>query len=1060
MLRRVYTTLFCALLCVVFAASAHAATTRIVIKYEPSATRATAEAINTILSATYPNSSITLNSFNANTHKGIIAVTNASIDAIITTLRAQDAVLYAHRDIVFSTDAQITPWGDAGDGVNAIDAHVDGATGSGVLVAIVDSGANLSHEDLVDNLWNPSGNTCIIDGETVSGGCPHSGYDFANNDNNPTDDHGHGTHVAGIVAAADNSVGVIGVAPEATLMIVKVLDSTGYGSYTTIVEGIQFAIDNGAQIINLSLGSLYDGAVPQDLLDVIQAAEDAGVVVVAAAGNDATPVPYLPSQFNTILSVGAVQQLITQNNPETSYNTRLAYFSNWGKIDVVAPGIRINSTTYDGGYSGDTWEGTSMASPYVAGVAALLLSEDTSLTPEEVRFVIKSTATDLGTTGGDDFYGTGLVNAPAALAALSSTTTTVLAEPAWSDNNFEDIGDGYYDTTAVYSGRLPADGSTQSIVRIQVRRANGTAVVHADVNASLSIGTIVSSLPVQTDAHGIAYLTIQTPSSAADATLTVTAGSTSDTTHIIFADTLFVHDAGEPDDVSVSSWFTTRALESVSEYWTQSTRSVPADSTELSHYRTVIWDTGTYSLNIEEQELLAEFLQDDKQLILFSGNGLSSYAYYSSHEGSSINSIDTLLSDELGVSFVASAPHNATIVGTGDMGTFSIESPVSASDSYAKARADVITARTGSEVLGYFCNNAEDAIVRHTNGYTAVTVAASLDLFSKTDRENLLQRTLNAVRGDTHSDTGIASGCDTADDGVTVDAHAETDLSSAPQIIDSEGDALDNVSATLSGTSATVTWQNDSAYRSSEARATNITTHGAIDATGSRSTITLDGLDAGATYIIAITVSSNSGSFAPYYMLANTSSTEISGFTLETTKRKKLKITSSTTLGVGEIFEYELRDVDDQLLKTEHSSSSTHTFSDLSPRTSYHMRVRTVGNGSASEWSDMVKVKTLTDKVKKPTLAVASSSSLQISWEKPEGSAVKKYRVELYQKLNGEYRLYAVEKITTNLESETQSFTFTNLNASHGYRVRVRATFSNGDKGTYSKYTKIKAADF
>lgn len=1059
--RRYITFALCAIIGVFFSATVHAAaTTRVVVKYTSSATRETADAVDVILAAAYPESEITLTSFNAHTHIAIITVADSFADAVITTLNGQDSVRYAHRDIVFSTDAQVTPWGDGDDGVDATTAHTDGATGSGTIVAIVDSGADLSHEDLIDNLWHPTDDTCIIDGVTTVGGCPHSGYDFANSDNNPTDDNGHGTHVAGIVAAEDNSVGVVGVAPDATLMIVKVLDSTGYGSYTTIIEGIQFAIDNGAQVINMSLGSAYDGAVPQDLLDVIQEAEDAGIVVVAASGNDSSPVPYLPSQFGTILSVGAVQQLSIQDNPDDSYSTRLAYFSNWGKVDVVAPGVRINSTTYDGDYSGDNWEGTSMAAPYVSGVVALLLSEHPSLTPEQVRFIIKTTATDLGTTGDDDFYGAGLVNAPAALAALDSSATTVIAEPAWSENNFDDIGSGYYDTTTVYSGRMPADGSTQSTVRIQVRRADGTPVVHASVNATLSRGLIVSSLPLQTNTDGFAYLTIQSPSEAGNATLTVTAGSTSYSTQLLFADTLFVHDDGEPDDVDTTSWYTTQALNAAGEYWNQSTKSVPADSTELSHYSTVIWDAGTYSLNVEEQALLAEYLQNDTKLILFSGNGLSDYAYYSAHTGSSINSIDMILSAKLGVAFAASAPHSLTLVGSGDMGRFSIESPVSPSDSYAKARSDVIAARSGSEVLGYFCDNAQDAIVKHADGYTAITVATTLDLFEKNDRENLLQRALNAVHGDTNTNTTILSGCDTSDDGATVSADADTDLSSAPSVIDSEEDALDSVATDISGSSATVTWQRDSSYSSSQARATNLATLDTVDATGSSSSVTLDNLDAGASYIIAITVSSHSTSFPAYYTLVSMPSTSISGFELHSKKRKKITVTSSTTLGSGETFEYKLTDDHGTTLAVEQDTSATHTFSHLSPRTSYHIRVRTVGASTSSDWSDVLKVKTLSDRVKKPTITVASSSSLKVSWEKPVGSTIKKYRVELYKKSNGTYHLSAVQKITSNLSSDNQSFTFTSLDPSHGYRVRVRATFGNGTKGTYSKYRKITADAF
>ncbi len=269
--------------------------------------------------------------------------------------------------------------------------------GSDVTVAVVDTGIDLGHPDL----------SCL--------GKLTSGWDFINNDATPDDDYGHGSHVAGIAAACtNNSIGVAGVAWGVRLMPVKVLDANGIGSYEDVANGITYAANHGADIINLSLGGSESSTT---LADAVQYAYDHGVLIVSAAGNCAqggyqcgnlvNPVMY-PAAYPTTLAVAA-----------TDSNDNWAYFSEYRPyVDVAAPGVSIYSTWKGGGYA--SLQGTSMATPYVAGLAALIWSLDPNLTRDQVRAVIQSTADDVWTPGKDDYTGYGRINAWRALQSLVS----------------------------------------------------------------------------------------------------------------------------------------------------------------------------------------------------------------------------------------------------------------------------------------------------------------------------------------------------------------------------------------------------------------------------------------------------------------------------------------------------------------------------------------------------------------------------------------------------------------------------------------------------------------
>jgi len=245
-----------------------------------------------------------------------------------------------------------------------------------VLVAVVDTGIYYPHPDLAANYVA-------------------LGLDWANNDTDPMDDYGHGTHCAGIIAAVlNNSEGIAGLA-QVRVMAEKVLDYTGWGYADWVANGIIHATDCGAKIISMSIAGWGDSEL---IHDAVKYAYDAGVLLVAAAGNSATNVKPYPAGYDEVVSVAATDE----------YDST-AYFSNWGDwIELAAPGVDIYSTV-PGGYS--FMSGTSMACPHVAGLAALVWSQYPNRTRDWIRIWLRYTADDLGPEGFDDHYGYGRVNA-------------------------------------------------------------------------------------------------------------------------------------------------------------------------------------------------------------------------------------------------------------------------------------------------------------------------------------------------------------------------------------------------------------------------------------------------------------------------------------------------------------------------------------------------------------------------------------------------------------------------------------------------------------------------
>ncbi|PAO67284.1 MULTISPECIES: subtilisin AprE [Bacillus] len=309
--------------------------------------------------------------------KYVNAATATLDEKAVKELKQDPSVAYVEEDHIAHEYAQSVPYGISQ--IKAPALHSQGYTGSNVKVAVIDSGIDSSHPDL-----NVRGGASFVPSET-----------------NPYQDgSSHGTHVAGTIAALNNSIGVLGVAPSASLYAVKVLDSTGSGQYSWIINGIEWAISNNMDVINMSLGGPSGSTA---LKTVVDKAVSSGIVVAAAAGNEgssgsSSTVGY-PAKYPSTIAVGAVN----------SSNQRAAFSSAGSELDVMAPGVSIQSTLPGGTYG--AYNGTSMATPHVAGAAALILSKHPTWTNAQVRDRLESTATYLGNSF---YYGKGLINVQAA----------------------------------------------------------------------------------------------------------------------------------------------------------------------------------------------------------------------------------------------------------------------------------------------------------------------------------------------------------------------------------------------------------------------------------------------------------------------------------------------------------------------------------------------------------------------------------------------------------------------------------------------------------------------
>ncbi len=346
----------------------------------------------------------------------------------LATLSRHARVRYAHLDCLASAslvpnDPYFSPYqwnldNPAYGGIRMQAAwDLSGGGSPNVVVAVLDTGVAYETYGVYVRASDLTGTTFV------------PGYDFINSDAHPNDDNGHGTHVTGTIAqTTNNGLGVAGIAYKTAIMPVKVLAADGTGAISAIAQGIRWAADNGAKVISMSLGATASPKNLTVLSDAVTYAAGKGVVLVAASGNGGTTTVEYPAAYPSVIAVGA-----------TTYDNTRAYYSNTGTaLDLVAPGgtdqadlngdgqpdmilqQTLNPTTKDPADI-NYWFmcGTSMATPHVSAVAALLFAAGAT-SGDQVRQILQSTATDLGTAGFDTTFGYGLVNATAALEALLS----------------------------------------------------------------------------------------------------------------------------------------------------------------------------------------------------------------------------------------------------------------------------------------------------------------------------------------------------------------------------------------------------------------------------------------------------------------------------------------------------------------------------------------------------------------------------------------------------------------------------------------------------------------
>ncbi|HET8539501.1 MAG TPA: S8 family serine peptidase [Anaeromyxobacter sp.] len=323
------------------------------------------------------------------TYRLVPAIAASLPEGALDALRRNPAVVRVEADgVVHASDAELdAAWGVKRVGAGTV--HAGGNLGAGVRVGVLDSGVDAAHPGLS---WDPACSANFVETETLQDG------------------YGHGTHVAGTIAALDDGAGVVGMAPAATLCVYKVLSSSGSGYYSDVIAALERAVADGVRVTNSSFGSSMDpGLTVRTAFDNAAAA---GVLNVASAGNLGTAdgagdTCTYPARFDSVVAVAAT----------TATDARAGFSSTCADVELAAPGDAVYSTLPGGGHGLSS--GTSMAAPHVAGTAALVLAANPGWSGDQVRAQLQLTALDLGDPGRDALFGFGLVDARAATGAAN-----------------------------------------------------------------------------------------------------------------------------------------------------------------------------------------------------------------------------------------------------------------------------------------------------------------------------------------------------------------------------------------------------------------------------------------------------------------------------------------------------------------------------------------------------------------------------------------------------------------------------------------------------------------
>jgi subtilisin family serine protease len=553
--------------------------------------------------------------------------------------------------------------------INAPAVWAQGYTGQGVVVGNLDTGVNYNHDDLQDHIWTNPGEipSNSIDDDVNGYIDDVYGYDFVNRDGDPLDDHGHGTHTAGTIAGDGTAGDTTGVAPDAEIMIMKILNSGGFGTFSDILEGIGYAVDNGAQVMSLSIaGSLV---LPDDralFRNAFNNAHTVEVISAIAAGNFGsslpppfnigtpgdTPPPWLhpeqtlPGGLSSAVTVGATDAIdniagFSSRGPASwelvpPWND-YPYIPEMGLIDpdVCAPGVCVTSLdAFDNNGYVSCWDGTSMATPHVAGLMALILQKNPALSLAEIDSLIETTAVDLGIPGKDNTFGTGRIDALAAIDAtpLPSTPSLSVMSLTLADTTG---GDG--------DGRPEENETAELVVTLEnLPRVLDASQVQSTLSTSdptLSLLDSIASYPdipagSSRDNQGDPYVFTVAPGTTphwASFTIVITAQpgnySRTDTFSIRIERPLILlvdDDEGASYDGSINDYrdYYIIPLDNIQrDYDEWNTLTLGSPGSELDHYSCVIWFTGddsTTTITPQNESDLSPFLDGGGNLFLSS----------------------------------------------------------------------------------------------------------------------------------------------------------------------------------------------------------------------------------------------------------------------------------------------------------------------------------------------------------------------------------------------------------------------------------------------------------